>query len=255
MDFKQFMEYMKGKVEERTKQEVKLEQTVKNNGKIWYGLMIKDKGINMFPVIYLKPYYEMYQQGKQLENILEEIINAYREIPKQSIDMSFYMNFESIKEKIVYRVINAEANKRFLETVPHEKILDLAKIYYVIVDGEILENASITINNHHMKSWGAAEEDIRQAAEKNTEKLLAAQITNIKDILKRMKPDKYSEEEIETLFDDVEVDMYVLANHVKIYGASAIFYKNTLKHFADSIESDLYIIPSSIHEGATRFAA
>lgn len=77
MDFKQFMEYMKGMVEAGTKQTVRVEKTMKNNGKILHGLLIMDKEINLTPIIYLEPYYEMYKQGERLEGILEEIINTY----------------------------------------------------------------------------------------------------------------------------------------------------------------------------------
>jgi hypothetical protein len=42
--------------------------------------------------------------------------------------------------------------------------------------------------------------------------------------------------------------MYVISNRDKINGAACILYKDVLKDFAQTIESDLYILPSSIHE-------
>ena len=42
--------------------------------------------------------------------------------------------------------------------------------------------------------------------------------------------------------------MYVLTNSIKLNGAYYIMFEEYLKVFADSIDSDLFILPSSIHE-------
>ena len=42
--------------------------------------------------------------------------------------------------------------------------------------------------------------------------------------------------------------MYVLSNEKKQFGASAILYDNVIKDFSESLNSDLYILPSSVHE-------
>lgn len=45
-----------------------------------------------------------------------------------------------------------------------------------------------------------------------------------------------------------DYEMYVMTNKTRINGASCIFYDGVLEHFADSIDSDVYILPSSVHE-------
>jgi hypothetical protein len=42
--------------------------------------------------------------------------------------------------------------------------------------------------------------------------------------------------------------MYVLTNSQKLNGAACILYKGLLMRFAERIASDLYVIPSSVHE-------
>ena len=42
--------------------------------------------------------------------------------------------------------------------------------------------------------------------------------------------------------------MYVLSNVQKVNGACAILYENVLKNIAKRVGSDLWIVPSSIHE-------
>jgi len=42
--------------------------------------------------------------------------------------------------------------------------------------------------------------------------------------------------------------MYVLTNSLRINGANTILYKDVLRKFAKKLDSNLYILPSSIHE-------
>jgi hypothetical protein len=42
--------------------------------------------------------------------------------------------------------------------------------------------------------------------------------------------------------------MYILSNFKGINGASCLLYENVLSEFAQLIQSDFYILPSSIHE-------
>ncbi len=45
-----------------------------------------------------------------------------------------------------------------------------------------------------------------------------------------------------------EMDMYVLTNTSRNFGAACITYPGVLKEFAREHNSDFYIIPSSVHE-------
>lgn len=42
--------------------------------------------------------------------------------------------------------------------------------------------------------------------------------------------------------------MFILSNAPKLNGAAALFYSDILKEFANLLEKDIYILPSSIHE-------
>ena len=48
--------------------------------------------------------------------------------------------------------------------------------------------------------------------------------------------------------DSKNCPMYVATNHSKIFGAAVMCYPNTIKEFAERMESDLFILPSSTHE-------
>lgn len=38
-------------------------------------------------------------------------------------------------------------------------------------------------------------------------------------------------------------EMYVLTNNTRLNGAACIFYEDVLKKFADTLQTDLYILP------------
>ena len=42
--------------------------------------------------------------------------------------------------------------------------------------------------------------------------------------------------------------MYVLSNKTKIFGAAVMLYSEVLKKFAEKKQTDLFILPSSVHE-------
>ena len=50
------------------------------------------------------------------------------------------------------------------------------------------------------------------------------------------------------LSEEYRVPLYVLTNKDKMYGASALLYSGQLKILAEKLQSDLLILPSSVHE-------
>ena len=47
-----------------------------------------------------------------------------------SIDMGFFLDYEKMKEKVVYKVIGYERNKELLSKIPHILFLDMALVFY-----------------------------------------------------------------------------------------------------------------------------
>lgn len=48
--------------------------------------------------------------------------------------------------------------------------------------------------------------------------------------------------------ESVNDAMFVITNEQKFHGAAAIFYGDCLERLAEKMKSDMYILPSSIHE-------
>ena len=81
---------------------VELREVQKNNGVILQGLMIRRAQENMMPTIYLNSFLKAYEEGATFADIIRKIVTVYREdaVGKQ-IDISFFTDFEKVKEIIV----------------------------------------------------------------------------------------------------------------------------------------------------------
>ncbi len=166
------------------------------------------------------------------------------------MDTSFFSNYECVKERIVFKIIHYNQNKILLNSIPHIKFLDLAIVFYYLVQSVQFGNATILIYNSHLELWGKESYEIFQVAKVNSQRLLQYKVSHIEDILK-----EELDEELWPEIEEWDIPMYVLTNHTKLNGAACMLYPEVLKDFSLAVGSDLYLLPSSVHESATRFAA
>lgn len=245
--------------------EVSLQEIVKNNGVVLTGLTFTRKNINISPTIYLEDFYEKYEEGKETEDIMEEIKEIYeRSKIEQDINMDFFTNYTNAKNSIVYKLIHYDKNRDLLKTVPHRKYYDLAIVYYYLVDMKEFANATIMIHNKHAENWGVTEKDLYKMACVNSPKLLKPKFRGMLDILRELTEEGYIykgnteaekqdaeerydfEMEICRAFDDT--GMYVLGNVSGLYGAAVILYPGILEKCGDYFAKNFFILPSSVHE-------
>lgn len=246
MSIKEFAESVRTEVEKQTGREVKLLEVTKNNGVVLHGLKIVEPKVNIIPTIYLEPFHKEYENGRRLEEIAKHICEIFqRDKVPASFSMEWFRDFEMVKGKVAYKLVNYEANKELLEKIPYEKVLDLAKVYYVSVNSEELGAGTILIYNTHLESWGITAEQLGKIAEENTPKLFPAKIDNMFNIVKELIPDSDME-----ISEDFTIDncLYVVTNGTRTFGAATMLYPDTIKEFAERMESNLYILPSSVHE-------
>ncbi|MDE5588585.1 MAG: hypothetical protein K2J60_05515 [Acetatifactor sp.] len=153
--------------------------------------------------------------------------------------------------EVINKIVNTEKNKELLEDIPHKEFLDLSIVFQCIVSQEELGTASILIHNVHLRLWDVTLEELHRTAEKNTPRLMQYEIKPMAevlcDIMQSENPDQYDHDECMADFAD-SVPMYVLSNKNRVEGAGCMLYPNVISDFADKVGSDLYIIPSSIHE-------
>lgn len=247
MNFEEF----KGKITVEMKQriekgEVKIENIVKNNGVNLTGLVMIGQDTNLSPTIYLEPYFEELQD-KSFTQIAEDIWQNYlKNKNSHEVDVSQFTHWNRAKHRITVKLINYADNQELLKTIPHEKYLDLAVVYYYLVDISGGGAGTILINNFHLELWGIEKDELHSVAVSNYKKLYKIEVESIQDILTTFLKD--FPVETDYAMDDSPVKMYVVTNQLKLYGAAVMFFTEELKKIADNWDCDLYIIPSSVQE-------
>lgn len=225
----------------------------KNNGIKLHGLVIGNKVSNISPTLYLEYYYAAYKEGKNIDVLANNIVNQYKKFElDEDYDISSYIEWNKVRPTICYRLINKEKNEELLQTIPYIEYMDLAIVFYSLITTLEAETSSILVRNEHMEHWGVTKEELFEIASENTPKLMGSEIRNLTDIVKELmagNPLTADIEDEEELYEDSrEYPMYVLTNKNKLFGACCMLYKNLLDEFASKMQSDLYIIPSSVHE-------
>lgn len=233
LDFKEFQQFVENHLVEYLPTEYKnaslvIHKVQKNNGLVLTGLTVLPIGHNIAPTIYLDSYFENYQNGRALYDILGDIctVACVHMNPNNfgSIETDF-QNFDYVKDRVIMVAVNRQKNEEFLRQVPHHNFEDLALIYKVLITEASPDIATITIYNQHMSFWNTSESELYDLAMKNTKELLPVKVQRI-----------------------MPGEMYMISNMPHINGAAAILYDDVLSEISERVESDLFIIPSSVHE-------
>lgn len=251
MEYREFLENVRKEVESRydSNVSVTLNHVMKNNGTELDGITIMEKDKNIAPTIYINSFYDRYREGVSLKAVVSEIIRIYNQ-NKNSININadYFENYENVRKTIVYKLVNYQKNKKLLEDVPYKRVLDLAVVFYCLIEQRKGVSATALIHNEHLRIWNVTEDEIYNDALKNTPVLLASSIVPMSKILSEIAgtaPVDNDEKVCEYTGEDI---LYVLTNSSRVNGAACILYDNLLKKFANDVHSDLYILPSSVHE-------
>lgn len=239
--------------------ELRIHKVTKNNSLELDSLVVLKKGVTYAPNIYLLSYYESYLEGTEVTDIVERLYTLYISNTEPVLDRDFNYTFEEMKKNITYRLISYDRNKKLLSKIPHVKYLDLAITFHCLVKEDKDGIGTIRISNEHLSSWNISLEQLQEAANINTSIIFPAVIKSMEDTIKGIVLDtpikdgeNISDEDFELLmkhsFYSDSPAMYVLTNKQGINGASCLLYDGLIGEFANKIQSNLFILPSSIHE-------
>ena len=152
------------------------------------------------------------------------------------------MEYEAVKGKIVYRLINRKRNSEMLKDVPHREILDLVLVYRIIVAIDTDRKGTILINNEIVAKWGITEEKLYELAQENTMRLFKADMMKMQNLLNELMPGNESE------VDEDAPQLWILTDNERHYGATVMVYPEMMEQISEKLGYDFYIIPSSVHE-------
>ena len=259
-NFEDFCDYVQMSIKdhlpvEQQDAKVTINNVMKNNGLTLHGVVVHPEGQCVAPTIYLEGFFKQYEEGADLDSVMDKIagtISEHLNTPEEFSDVAqMYSNYDAVKDKIVMAVVNTAKNRELLSQVPHTEREDLSLIYKVVVGTGADGIGSITIRNEHMEQWGVTVDEIHEMAMKNTKEILPVTVQTMTEVMREMfGSDGMPEEMAEMMFSDMPLNqqMFIISNKSKVNGAASMFYEDTLSELADKIGRSLYILPSSVHE-------
>ena len=203
-------------------------------------LIDRSKKVNTSPVVYIDNMYSYYKSCTNIDMTLQKTADIIMEGFNMVTDK--YVYDKNIKDNIVLVLINAQANKELLKTIPHIRFLDLAFVFrWIITKNEYGFSGSI-VNNSLLKTIDLDTDELFELAKTNTRKLLPLKVVTLKNALKAMNAPKY-------LLDNTpEYPVFVLSNIYCVEGAAYIAFDDILSEIRNKLNENFYILPSSINE-------
>ena len=261
LNYEEFKNEVKEKIveyipEEFRNMEVIFEPVPKLNGSVRDAIIIRDKDHKdkIYPTIYLDGAFADYQMQGDLEIVLQRLAENYSSIMKDRKVEDFHFTREYLEKNVVMQIIGTEANKELLEEVPHREILDCSIIYRVIffMDDSGLESMKVT--NSFAGYVNIDEEELFRLASENTKRLFPVVTCSLTEHMEEVGllkiPQEMMQEMPKEMKDALENlrKLYYISNKIGINGAANLAFPEIFQEMADKFETDLYILPASIHE-------
>lgn len=215
----------------------------KNNGVVLKGLTIHEDGKNVFPTVYLEHYYEeMDIQELTKEETLERIACDYERFLENAPEFDWVGDLQ--ENKIIGILVNREQNEELLKDIPHLLIGDSLAVIFKYLLAESEEGTStVTITDYLAEVKGYDENALMKIALKNTPELMKLSFNSMFSVLFGVGGNVVDKLEMVSY-----IPQYVLTNMKKQWGAFAILYPEVREMLFSKFNSDIVILPSSIHE-------
>ena len=172
-----------------------------------------------------------------MASLAARVNNSFKSASKIQGTVNSVLQFDLIRTKIYPRIVRKSGNEDFLNNKVYEEVADLAVLYFVSVKLANRDSGIITIPKTLFDSWNIDIQTLHDTAFSNLEKDHLF-ICPISDLLPMMG-------EMGEISDPV--DMYVVSNSTKNYGAACMLSSKVMEELKEKLGS-FYIIPSSIHE-------
>ena len=226
--------------------------SIRRNNQVYLDtLVIRREGEQAAPCIYLDQYYTAYKEGAGLSEIAESILKSYENTKNNAhVDMHFLGDWEQARKLVVCRLVGEEANRELLQDVPHCRFLDMAIVYYCQFDTDLQRqgeqcSAGLLVPETLMKCWGVSREELDRTARDNTAARYPSAFCTMREMMAQLLGEQFEEGDVP---ERGREELYVLSNSRKMYGAYWITDESILMRVYEKLQSDFYVLPSSVHE-------
>lgn len=254
MDYEVFKEVVKENLldympEKYQDSEMRVDSVEKINRKM-DGLSLRlEGGGSISPTIYISDMYKEYLRTGDLQETMQNAAEAMDKAFQQTVLPP--LDLQAAKDNIIFQLVNTIQNEDMLQKMPHREFQDLSIIYRWVVSMDEKGFSSTMINNNLAKELGMGEEQLFKAAAENTRRILPPTVKSMNEVMREMFiADGMPPSMADLMIGEMEPEqtMWVISNECKISGAASMLYEDKLHKLAEKVGSDLYVMPSSVHE-------
>lgn len=256
MDYQEFLEAIQERIleffpKEYEQAQVLIHQVMKNNDTALDAVIIRNEQDTVTPQIYLSDLFAKHQMGMSMDEVLKTIADTYMEHHNPPIfnTAEQIQNYEHMKELLRVQLINKESNGERLSQTPHWDMdnTDLTAVLRIYLPSPQTDMATILVTDKLLSTWGQDADALYQQALANTIEQNPPKIDSLINIICSLQEGSNAWQEIPN-FTMEPYEQYVLSNSSNYFGASVLLYPEVLKQLSQNTNSNLFILPSSIHE-------
>lgn len=224
------------------KYSVMYKEVTKNNSVKYPVVDIARLGEQVSQLFYIDWMLDRVEGGDiDIQDAAREVITTYLDYEDERIpEFAKHLDKDMILQKAVFQMINREKNLERLHDMPHRDLLDLSVVYLVVDDDGDDVWHSIAVTRPLCKRYGIDDEELFCSARKNVAEI-GFQTKTVADILAE-------DTGVSVEVPDTVPPLSVLSTNTQRYGASVMLFNDEFDKLAERYGSDLYVLPSSIHE-------
>lgn len=201
--------------------------------------------------VHVDELYTAYQDGAKLNAIVNYISNDVLHAKNISIydKTKTLMDYDTAKRRLFVRLLNYDRNADVLKNVVYKTLGDIALTVCAIVDDNREDLISTKILKSMVEKWRKTEIDIFNEALENTYRATPPRIYKWEGIL---RDEPYAGESFMNDEDVCDLDKSfsgnILSTTRKTNGAVAVFLPGVAEKISELLDSDFYMVFTSIHE-------
>lgn len=206
--------------------------------------------------VHVKELFEELSKGSSFNSIVNSSVEDIKQIQEQSPykETKKIWDYETAKDSLFIRLLNYDDNSEDLKDAIYKRIGDITQVLYMKVserDGNVMSTKILKSIVEKWKEDGLtlSEGNILEEALRNTERMYPPRIYRWDQML--FSPEYEGEEFMSPGTEEAISQDFIgncLTTAKKTNGAVAIFYPGVAERFANVLDSDLYLVFTSIHE-------
>lgn len=226
------------------------------------GLRVIEKGKVFGKCFNLDGLYSMYKHSqsdmtdflKETADLIAENMSGKKQT-ENNIEESYLQMKNADKEaflgKVFFTLENKAQNMSKNQNMPARDYLDCQIVYKYLMTMNDNEMASMAVDNGMMQAYGVTEQELYDAAYKNSRSFFPANVTTMADMMSDMMiKDGVPEDIVKMMYGDssFENSLWIISNDRGVNGSVNIIYDDILSELSQKIGGDLCIFLSSVHE-------